>query len=1549
MEVVIDDFRQTVHTNAVITASGSAGPFIDIGAKEVVLIINVSGAVTGTSPTLTYTMTEVDPGDGATAIGASVTGVPIIATGTQILSLPIMRGSSVKISWVIGGTATPTFNGVYATILNKVAGSTALYDNVGNAVFGPSGTPGIAALTVQGITGGTPQPVSISSVGDRIVTGNIINTGDTVTISTQGISVLSLVVSGTWAGNLRTEYTVDGITFTSLGFYTAPFGGSTTTVINIGANGQWVTPTPAFNQIRIRATSMTSGTAVITWEGSQATSFTTGITQVTNTVTTTSLDGSSQGSLGALNATLSQATNGLNTFGFQLIAGTLIGTIVPEISYDGGTTWVGTYFVDPVTGTLSSSLVYASSNTAATKAIIGAPGGGNIRVRVSAYTSGTATGTLRASATNQTNPLYATSAGSPVPPSVVQVGGTDGVDIRPLSTGTTGILNVSETDTQLSSSYPDQGSYTTGTTNPNIDQFGNLETRGPVITDEGSLRDDFSGTGLTTALTGTVTFTNGSTVVTGSGTTFTTQVRTGQYIKKTADSETFYVQVGSVDSDTQITLNSAYTGTTSGAASVVSTWRTTTPTTGGGTITVASSIITLTTGTTSLNTAAIQSLGDYLPYSFQAYASVSQRIANQSLYLGFVDSITSLNQECVVVFSGTNNTQCSFNTSFSSAASDLQSTTVTLPNGGNTSTFHTYKIDLGPSQATLSIDGVVVATNTTHLPSPYTNLYVVATATNTATAATSTNLNIDYIYFENVDRIQLDHDFPGEAMPTTSVDQTGNGSLAATGTVIAITGGKSTVAFDLTGTYSGTVSFQAQAGDGTWVTVQAYSAGTQTFITSLTGGTVGLYTIPCGGYSQVRANMTVYTSGTLNITWNAGTGHTVIPATGTFSGNVGQGTAAALSGAWPMEITDGTTGPVAVKAASTAAVATDKALVVAISPNNSITTSAVPPSDNHGSGTIAVLNGTVVATTGGCAAVAFSITGTWVGVIAFDGQAGDGTWSTINAFSNSTTTFGNYTSSFTANGLYIAPCGGFTQVRSRASGYTSGTIAVTWNAGVGSNVFQTIVTGTTPAGTSSSAAPVVVGGEDYLQTVRTLLTDTGGRVIPAGIQNDGFIPSQVVLGSVTETKTMRYGFQTGSPVIGRSHGVGRIARLNRLGHTLIGHQTMLAEDFIEGSTINSWLWTQSTTTMTISQTSGLLTLNANSTTTTTTDAIITSNRQFPIVNQAPVACSFKALVTQTTNAVNEIGFGAPTGTTAIISNGAFFRVNASGTVNLVLSNAGTETVTSSVATLTTSSYYVFMVEIEDGGARFFMEDSSGVPIVDVFAQNPVGTPDMASAVTHIPAFARVYNSGAAGAAAQTKIASFQAWQYDINTSKPWAEQLASVGKSSNIGPTTFTQTAQLAAGAAPSTLTPASTTSAYTTLGGEYSLNSTASSENLLGVFGYQVPSPYAFMLTDILLPLPAVTTALGATTPNIQEWCLMVASSANPSTATGQRYTLGVFSAAASAAAGTMFSGQPLNPKFGTPIMVLPGQFLLVLVKVFSGVATGVYRGSIFINGYFE
>lgn len=100
--------------------------------------------------------------------------------------------------------------------------------------------------------------------------------------------------------------------------------------------------------------------------------------------------------LGAADNTASVGLNGQNGAGMFLAAGTLIGTLTPEISYDGGTTWVPSRFYDPNTLTTASTLVFASSNPATMRSILTSGGASTARVRVSSYTSGTANATLRA-------------------------------------------------------------------------------------------------------------------------------------------------------------------------------------------------------------------------------------------------------------------------------------------------------------------------------------------------------------------------------------------------------------------------------------------------------------------------------------------------------------------------------------------------------------------------------------------------------------------------------------------------------------------------------------------------------------------------------------------------------------------------------------------------------------------------------------------------------------------------------------------------------------------------------------------------------------------------------------------------------------------------------------------------------------------------------------------------------------------------------------------------------------------------------------------------
>lgn len=235
----------------------------------------------------------------------------------------------------------------------------------------------------------------------------------------------------------------------------------------------------------------------------------------------------------------------------------------------------------------------------------------------------------------------------------------------------------------------------------------------------------------------------------------------------------------------------------------------------------------------------------------------------------------------------------------------------------------------------------------------------------------------------------------------------GNANTAANGWPVKITDGTNIlgtsgnpIRIDPTGTttqpISGTVT--ANAGTGNFAVVQATAALLNATVTangnfnnasvSATAATIPSFATFVGG--SVTTVSPTYTNGNINalslttagalridgsgvtqpvsgtVTANAGTG--TFNVAGTVTAN--QGTPNTLANRWPVIITDGTntmptgdtvarsifeqisdgiTGPVAVKPSSTAPVATDKAMVVVISPNQqSIPVASTPATANGG-------------------------------------------------------------------------------------------------------------------------------------------------------------------------------------------------------------------------------------------------------------------------------------------------------------------------------------------------------------------------------------------------------------------------------------------------------------------------------------------------------------------------------------------------------------------------------------------------------------------------
>lgn len=114
-----------VQTNATVVASGSSIiTTSNFANQQVELLINVKNAPTGSTPTIVYSLQEVDAGDGATSVGNFNQSQVINAAGTYAVSLYGTNSNQIKVIWTVTG-GTPSFTGVYTTLVTKTTAGTA--------------------------------------------------------------------------------------------------------------------------------------------------------------------------------------------------------------------------------------------------------------------------------------------------------------------------------------------------------------------------------------------------------------------------------------------------------------------------------------------------------------------------------------------------------------------------------------------------------------------------------------------------------------------------------------------------------------------------------------------------------------------------------------------------------------------------------------------------------------------------------------------------------------------------------------------------------------------------------------------------------------------------------------------------------------------------------------------------------------------------------------------------------------------------------------------------------------------------------------------------------------------------------------------------------------------------------------------------------------------------------------------------------------------------------------------------------------------------------
>lgn len=678
----------------------------------------VSGTVTsnqGTSPWVTN-ITQFGSSAIVTGTGASGAGIPRVTVSNDSNILATQSGT-----WTVqpGNTANTT---PWLTTISQ-GGNSAVVKAGSTAA-----AAGDAALVIAP-SPNTPTPRS----ADSFSTGTLGALNATQTYTTNGQSSAYAYITGTWVGTIQFYGTIDGTNFVPLNIVQGGLSNAYTTA-GVTTNGGVRIALPAsFTQIQAKMTAYTSGTATVEINFSSVPANVEAIQLNASNLNVTSAPSSftTSGSISG-NGNILQLPTGTNTItqysGITLeVSGTWNSTLT-LVGTNGGSYF--TVEVIPLGNTNTGAQTTITSN-----GMYWAPLGYKaVELVSSGYVSGTVI-------------VYAMLGGNESIPTAGQV------------------LNYI-----TATSYPDQGNYITSSTGPDYqDSFGNLQVRGPVLTDEGSFRTDFTtesvNSSFTTALTGTSQFVNGSNAVVGTGTSYQTQVREGQYIKLTADPEADYAQVASVNSNTSITLVSSYAGSSSTAATVVSNWATKTPPGGFGFGGANPTTILLASGTTANGTGYIQGLQDYGPISVQFYATIGAVQVNTTYYLGVQDipGATPTAAARFLIGNSASATTLICETRSSANAGDISQTTISVPNNGVVTSYHLYKIDISDNQCTFSVDGLIVATSNIHLPQPYQQLYHYIGLYNGATApAANQAISVDATFFEDIDRLQIDADFNGE-------------------------------------------------------------------------------------------------------------------------------------------------------------------------------------------------------------------------------------------------------------------------------------------------------------------------------------------------------------------------------------------------------------------------------------------------------------------------------------------------------------------------------------------------------------------------------------------------------------------------------------------------------------------------------------------------------------------------------------------------------------------------------------------------------------------
>lgn len=438
---------------------------------------------------------------------------------------------------------------------------------------------------------------------------------------------------------------------------------------------------------------------------------------------------------------------------------------------------------------------------------------------------------------------------------------------------------------------------------------------------------------------------------------------------------------------------------------------------------------------------------------------------------------------------------------------------------------------------------------------------------------------------------------------------------------------------------------------------------------------------------------------------------------------------------------------------------------------------------------------------------------------------------------------------------------------------------------------------------------------------------------------------------------------------------------------------LLDIDFNSASTAwNGKLGTNATT-MTKAVQNGFMRLNNSAITTTTTGIAIYSNRTINIESGYEYVVSFQMRHTNATatNKQAEFGLGYyafAAGQAAQMNEFIGFRFKTDGTVAAVV---GTTTGGAPSETETTLAGFPGSDATSREYKTIITEKSIEFWIDGVYQTRITKPTTFYSAIKAVsyPFIARVFNSGAASAAATFDISNISVMKVGADDGMPHPFRMAAMDKSAYyaqpdvLAAATATHNSP-ATGAAPTAATGSNTASVLNNtaqMGGLFSMNAasltTTNNSNIL-ISAYQNPAmPTAagaatnarnlYVTAVMVSPMVVTTVIAGQTGNNAFQWLAWIGQTATSlatadadgTTAVAQKaprlVPLGLVSQIAANAAAGVVTTDVGNYQyvFPTPLVIHPGEFIAVGVRQVLAntvaASSGVLQGSININGYWD